>query len=54
MDRNYYEINRFIKGLKVYIGKLSKKQIKTLRGQAISGDLDGAKKGLERLINKVW
>lgn len=28
---------------------LTKQQIKTLRGQAINGDLVGAKKGLERL-----
>lgn len=32
--------------------QLSKQQIKTLRGQALSGDLTGAHMGLERLSVK--
>ena len=41
------EVSKFIRLLKKY--KLSKQQIKTLRGQAINGNLEGAKKGLEKL-----
>ena len=29
---------------------LNRQQIKTLRGQALSGDLSGAQKGLERMV----
>lgn len=46
---NYVEINRFIKRLSNYKGKITTQQLKTLRGQALAGDLIGAKKGLERL-----
>lgn len=39
----------FIKELGKYRGYLPRQIIKTLRGQALSGDLVGAKKGLERI-----
>lgn len=39
----------FIKELGKYRGYLPRKIIKTLRGQALSGDLVGAKKGLDRI-----
>lgn len=41
---------KFIKEL----GKspLTTQQIKTLRGQALSGDLEGAKKGFEKLMER--
>jgi len=51
MKKEYQEINVFIKTLKRQIGKLSKQQIYTLKGQALSGDLDGAKKGLVKLAS---
>ena len=41
------DIYKFIRGLRKY--DLTKQQRKTLRGQALSGDLIGAKKGLEKL-----
>lgn len=44
------EINCFIRSLKQY--RLTKQQINTLRGQALKGDLVGAKKGLERMITR--
>ena len=47
---NYTETDFFIKSLKQY--GLTKQQIKTLRGQALSGNLDGARKGIARLIEK--
>lgn len=42
-------INLFIKELKNYRNIIPKNHIKTLRGQAINGDLKGAKKGLLKL-----
>ena len=42
------EIDRFIGSLKHY--RLTKQQIKTLRGQALAGDLAGAKKGLNKAV----
>ena len=47
MTNTTLEVSKFIRLLKKY--KLSKQQRKTIRGQAINGDLEGAKKGLERL-----
>lgn len=51
MNNEYREINVFIKTLRSQVGKLTKQQLYTLKGQALSGDLDGAKKGLNRLIS---
>ena len=45
-----YEIDSFIRSLKSF--GLTKQQIKTLRGQALTGDLAGAQKGLERMVTK--
>lgn len=44
------EIDRFIGSLKHY--QLTKQQIKTLRGQALAGDLVGAQKGLKKAVVK--
>lgn len=41
------EIYKFIRELRKY--NLTKQQRKTIRGQALSGDIVGAKKGLEKL-----
>jgi hypothetical protein len=49
MDR---ETIRFIKGLKDYRGLLPRQVIKTLRGQALAGDMKGAKKGLKKEVGK--
>ena len=48
---NSLEINRFIRSLDKY--KLTMQQKRTLRGQAISGNLIAARKGLERIRGKV-
>ena len=48
---NRYEIDNFIKSLKHC--HLTSQQIRTLRGQALAGDLDGARKGLEQIIKKA-
>lgn len=46
-------MNSFIKELKQYRHILSKQTISTLRGQALSGDLEGAKRGLKTALNKT-
>ena len=45
-------MNSFIKELKQYRHILSKQTISTLRGQAISGNVEGAIKGLQTALNK--
>lgn len=49
---NYIEISAFVKSLKKYQNQLSKQQLKVLRGQALSGELAGAKKGLIKLLRR--
>lgn len=44
-------ISNFIKTLKTF--PLTKHQRKTLRGQAIAGDIEGAKKGLAKLLKEL-
>ena len=44
------EIDRFIGSLRHY--RLTKQQIKTIRGQALAGDLAGAQKGLMKVVAK--
>ncbi len=50
MDR---EAIRFIKGLKDYRGVLPKQIIKTLRGQALAGDVKGAKRGFKKEVSQI-
>lgn len=45
-------MNNFIKELKKHRHTLPKQTISTIRGQALSGDLEGAKRGLETALNK--
>ncbi len=47
---SYHDIDQFFISLKQ--GKLTKQQLKTLRGQALAGDLAGAKKGLMKVVAK--
>ena len=42
----------FIRELKQYRHYLTKQQIKTLRGQAMSGETEAARKGLQTLLQK--
>ena len=46
------KIRAFVKILGKHRDCLTKQQIKTLRGQAFSGDIDGALRGLNRLLKK--
>jgi type II secretory pathway component PulF len=45
-------MNSFIKELKQYRHILPKQTISTLRGQALSGNVEGAIKGLQTALNK--
>ena len=46
-------LQEFIKKLGRHRRELPKNIIKTLRGQALSGDLEGAKRGLKTTLSKT-
>ena len=46
------ETVKFVSQLKKYRNVLPKQTIKTLKGQALSGDLEGARKGLRKVIRR--
>lgn len=46
------ELRSFIHLLKKYKYRLSMQQFRTLKGQAVSGDVAGARKGLHTLIER--
>lgn len=48
-----YILQEFIKELKTYRHLLPKQTIKTLRGQAIKGNIEAAKKGLATAVKKA-
>ena len=48
--RRMRETDRFIESLKFY--ELTAQQRKTLRGQTIAGDLEGAQKGLQTILDR--
>lgn len=50
--RTLENINQFIAELKKYRHDISKQTLNTLRGQALSGDIGGASKGLNKVLNK--
>ena len=42
----------FFKSLKMYRHLLTRQELQTLRGQAMAGDYDAAKKGLTMILNR--
>ena len=48
----YAAANDFIRRLRQHRGRLSRDQLKTLRGQALKGDIDGAVKGLGKMLRR--
>jgi hypothetical protein len=42
-----------LKTLKSYRGKLTRQQIRTLKGQILAGDAEGAIKGLKKLLKAI-
>lgn len=53
--RKYTETDLHIINLKALYAKgiLSKQQLNTLKGQALSGDIDGSKRGLDTICNRL-
>ena len=49
-----FRLNRFMKKLKNSRPYLSKQQYRTIKGQALSGDIDGAQKGLNSLLKRRY
>ena len=49
-----FRLNNFMKKLKNNRPFLSKQQYRTIKGQALSGDIDGAQKGLNSLLNRRY
>ncbi len=43
----------FLKLLGFYRTQISKQALKTLRGQALSGDIEGAMRGLTHILQKA-
>lgn len=50
MKQSNAEIQRFLETLEKYRRLLTRQEVKTIRGQALSGDLDGAKRGFTKLV----
>ena len=49
----YVNAKCFLKILRQNYRKLTPQQFKTLRGQAVNGDVDGATKGLEKILGRA-
>ena len=43
-------MNEYLKLLKKYRKRLTRQQLLTLRGQILSGDVEGFKKGLNKIL----
>lgn len=50
-DKSKTEIDMFIRSLKNL--PLTRQQKRTLKGQAIAGDIEGAKRGLSKVIKQA-
>lgn len=49
---DYIKANNFLTALKRHDEDLTQQEYKTLRGQALAGDVEGAIKGLERILSR--
>ena len=45
-------ITTFLYTLRAYRRQISKQSLQTLRGQALSGDVEGARRGLAHILQK--
>lgn len=50
----YVDANWLLKELKRHSDRLSKQEIMTLRGQALDGNVEGAKVGLRKLLERSY
>lgn len=49
----YIKANRFLELLKKHVYEITPQEFRTLRGQALSGDLEGANKGLWKILGRT-
>ena len=45
-------LNEVMKMLKAHRNELTRQQLRTLKGQALAGDTDGAIKGLKKILQR--
>lgn len=50
---NYLRAQLFLKQLKKYYPYMRFQEYRTLRGQAINGDIEGAEKGLHTILERL-
>lgn len=48
----YSAAHQFLNDLRMYRDKLTPQELRTLKGQALSGDVHGATKGLAKLLQR--
>ena len=53
-ERSHSEVAAALKRLGQYRGILSSRQLKTIKGQIIAGDICGAEKGLRKLLPAIY
>ena len=46
-------LNEVMKMLKAHRNELTRQQLRTLKGQALAGDTDGAIKGLKKILQQA-
>lgn len=51
--RAYAMANEFLKTLREYQSLLTIQQVRTIKGQALNGDIIGARKGLRKIIERA-
>lgn len=52
--QRYLKAREFLEKLRKAQKQLDAQTYRTLRGQALNGDVQGAEKGLERIIRREW
>lgn len=52
--QRYLKAREFLEKLRKVQNKLDTQTYKTLCGQALSGDVQGAEKGLQRIMRREW
>lgn len=46
----YVRANDFLNRLRAHLDDVTRQEFKTLRGQALSGDIAGVEKGLQKIV----
>lgn len=50
----YINANRILRELRLHEREMTPQEYRTLRGQALAGDIDGAEKGLARVMRRAY